>query len=160
MVKIVFLCLLLSCQHAGGSGGNPRQLMLSVVEQREVENESEIPWADRRVLFSMVNNTSKRVVIPGNKTSHGFFPAGYLVRFDRKKKKWLTPSGSSSRLIFSEIAESQADRYVLEPGQSLRFYDVAQSLYVGDRFQKVVYVFLGRGEREPQIIKSEAFILR
>lgn len=160
MIKIICLCLLLGCQQAGNSGDNSHQLMLSVVEQRKVLNESEIPGADRRILFRIVNNTDKPVIIPGSKTSHGFFPTGYLVRFDKKKKKWVTPSGNSSQLVFSEVAESQADRHVLAPGKSLKFYDTAQSLYVGNHFQKVVYVFWEKQESDPQIIKSEAFVLR
>jgi hypothetical protein len=156
----MFFCLLISCQPATSNDSRRKQVELTVIGQQKVENESEIPWADRRIMFRMVNNSSKPVILPGSNTSDGFFPTGYLVRFDKRKKEWLTPSGSSSHLTFNEIAETQTDRYVLDPGKALNFYDTGESIHVGERFKKVVYIFVGKESGKPQIIQSETFILQ
>jgi hypothetical protein len=159
MMIQIFLCLLLSIQSVSGGIGSDKPI-LSVVEQQKVQSEGDLPHADRRIIFRLVNNTNRLMIIPGNKTGDGFFPTGYLTRFDKKKKKWLTPSGSSSNLEFSKISESQPDRYMLEPGKSIDFYDIAESLYVGERFQKVVFIFFGEEKEEPQLIKSMMFVLK
>ena len=160
MINIVILLFLSSFQLTANSGENPRQVRLSIVGQKTVQNESEIPWADRRIMFRIVNSTEKLVILPGSQTGDGFFPTGYLVRFDGKRKDWLTPSGSRSKLAFRSIANTQGDRVMLKPGESLEFYDMAESLYSGDRFRKLVYVFLGSENGDPQVVQSETFILK
>ena len=160
MINVVILLLLSSFQLTANSGESTRQVRLSIVGQKTVKNESEIPWADRRIMFRIINSTEKSVILPGSQTGDGFFPTGYLVRFDRKRKDWLTPSGSRSKLAFRSVANTQADRYMLKPGESLEFYDMAESIYAGDRFRKLVYVFLGTENGDPQVVQSETFVLK
>jgi hypothetical protein len=157
---LAILSLLLSSQLSSNAGDFTRQLKLSILGQKTVQNESEIPWADRRIMFRMVNGTGKLVILPGSKTGSGFFPTGYLVRFDRKKKAWLNPSGSRSQLAYTSVANTQTDRYELKPGESLEFYDMAESIHAGDRFRKLVYVFVEKENSDPQVIQSETFVLR
>jgi len=159
MINLVILSMLLSCQLPANTSQMTSQLRISIVGQKTVRNESEIPWADRRIMFRIVNGTDKAVVLPGSKTGDGFFPTGYLVRFDRKKKQWLSPSNSRAKLVYRSVANSQTDRYVLKPGESLDFYDMAESVHAGDRFRKLVYVFFEKESGDPHVVKSEAFVL-
>lgn len=131
----------------------------SAVKQGRVEGQSCVPLFSRQITFRVKNQSDKTIYIRGLKTKFGHHPRGYLIRLDREKNQWLNPEGTTSHRPYKEIGVRAQDVYVLPPGRSMTFNNLAEEMYLGSRLKRVIYVSLGRDE-EPQMITSEEFILR
>ena len=130
----------------------------SAIMQRKVKP-SHNPFADRQITFRVTNRSNKPMLLPGFKSKFGYFPLGYLIRLDRDKNQWVNPEGNSSHRRFKEVEQEAPDVYVLQPGKSMTFTDVAERFYIGYRFKRGIYISFSRDD-EPQLVTSEEFILR
>jgi hypothetical protein len=131
----------------------------SAVTQGKVKDQSCIPLFSRQITFRVKNQSNKTIYIHGLKTKSGYYPLGYLIRLDREKNQWLNPEGKTSHRPYKEMGINTPDVYVLPPGRSMTFNNMAEEIYLGSRVKRVSYISLSRDE-EPQMIMSEAFTLR
>ena len=138
----------------------------SAVKQGKVEiDQGCLPLYSRQITFRVKNQSDKTIYIHGLKTN-GHYPLGYLIRLDRENNQWLNPEGNTSYRTYSDIRGfiykeigGQIDVYVLPPGRSMTFKNLAEDIYVGSRVKRLLYISFSRDE-EPQMITSEELFLR
>lgn len=139
----------------------------SAVKQGQVEEEEGcVPLFSRQITFRVKNQSDKTIYIHGLKTN-GYYPMGYLIRLDREKNQWLNPEGNSSLrpysdlrgFIYKQMGARALDFYVLRPGRSMTFKNLAEEIYLGSQVKRVIYISSSRDE-EPRMVTSEEFILR
>jgi hypothetical protein len=141
-------------------GKRPRGVIVNVIKQQTVKVETDIPGANRQITFSIENNTDTVIVIPGFRSTAGFFPAGVFVKYDRRRHMWESPFKDNRIPPFAEMSELFPDKYVLSPGAVLTFYDMAQLLDRGLKCRRTIYVFTSSLASEPTMLRSDVFILR
>jgi hypothetical protein len=135
----------------------------SAVKQGPVKNPGCIPLFSRQITFRVKNQSDKTIYIYGQK-SDDYYPLGYLIRLDREKNQWLNPVYNLSPRPYKDFM-SQApvayvpDVYVLPPGRSMKFKDLAKETDLGSQVKRFIYISFSRDE-EPQIMTSEEFTLR
>ncbi|HEX8844681.1 MAG TPA: hypothetical protein VF791_08565 [Pyrinomonadaceae bacterium] len=136
----------------------------SAVKQGKVElDQGCFDFYSRQITFRVKNRSDKAIYIHGLKTNR-YYPLGYLIRLDREKNQWLNPEGNTPPRPYKEFmtpvrALYVPDVYVLPPGRSMTFKDLAKEIYLGNRVKRVIYISFSRDE-EPQMIMSEEFTLR
>ena len=136
----------------------------SAVKQGKVEiDQGCFDFYSRQITFRVKNQSDKTLYIYGLKTK-GYYPLGYLIRLDREKNQWLNPEYNISPRPYKEfMAQAPVvyvpDVYVLPPGRSMKFNDLAKETYLGSRVKRVIYISFSQDE-EPQMIMSEEFTLR
>lgn len=131
----------------------------SAVKQGKVEDQGCVPLFSRQITFRIKNQSNKTIYIHGLKMKSGYYPLGYLIRLDREKNQWLNPEGNTSHRPYKEIGVHAPDVYVLPPGRSMTFNNLAEEIYLGSRVKQVSYISLSQNE-EPRMVTSEEFILR
>jgi hypothetical protein len=135
----------------------------SAVKQGKVEHDQGcFDFYSRQITFRVKNQSDKTIYIYGLKTN-SYYPLGYLIRLDREKNQWLNPEYNISPRPYKEfMAQAPVvyvpDVYVLPPGRSMKFNDLAKEIYLGSRVKRLIYISFSRDE-EPQMIISEEFIL-
>jgi hypothetical protein len=133
----------------------------SAVKQGKVEmDQGCFDFYSRQITFRVKNQSDKPIYIYGRKSDR-YYPLGYLIQLDREKNQWLNPEYNISPRPYKEFMAQApvADVYVLPPGKSMKFYDLAKKMYLGNGVKRVIYISFSRDE-EPQMITSEEFILR
>ena len=136
----------------------------SAVKQGKVEHDQGcFDFYSRQITFRVKNQSDKTIYIHGVKNDD-YLPFGYLIRLDSEKNQWLNPEGIGAPRPFREFmtpvrALYVPDVYVLPPGRSMKFKDLAKEIYLGSRVKRLIYISVSRDE-EPQMITSEEFILR
>jgi len=133
----------------------------SAVKQGPIKDPGCIPLFSRQITFRVKNQSDKTIYIYGMKTSRDY-PLGYLIRLDREKNQWLNPEYNISPRPYKEFMAQAVyvpDVYVLPPGRSVKFNDLAKKMYLGSRVKRFIYISFSRDE-EPQMITSEEFTLR
>jgi len=136
----------------------------SAVKQGKVEmDQGCFDFYSRQITFRVKNQSDKTIYIYGQK-SHRYYPLGQLIRLDREKNQWLNPKVTAPPVPYKEFialapVEFVPDIYVLRPGKSMKFYDLAEGTFLGNRVKRLIYISFGRDE-EPQLMTSEEFTLR
>lgn len=131
----------------------------SAVKQGKPVDQGCVPLYSRQITFRIKNQSNKTIYIHGLKTKPGFYPLGYLIRLMREENQWLDTQGNTSPRPYKEGGITTPDVYVLPPGRSMTFNNLAEEIYLGSRVKRVIYISFSRDE-EPQTIMSEEFILR
>lgn len=137
----------------------------SAVKQGPIKDPGCIPLFSRQISFRVKNRSDKTLYIYGRETNR-YYPLGSLIRLDGEKDQWLDSEGNTSHLPYSDIRGliykqmgGHIDVYVLPPGRSMKFNDLAKETYLGSRVKRVIYISFSPDE-EPQTIMSEEFTLR
>jgi hypothetical protein len=145
------------------SGTCPKQdlpsLRISVVSQRVFRNRGHHPENNRRVVFRMVNESRKPVIIYGFRYQGGFDPTGYLIALDKSTGEWAYPTGDNCPIGWNEESREFKSTYVLLPGKSLNFDAEMSVLETGEQFKRTVYASFSRND-EPCEVQSEEFALK
>ena len=137
----------------------------SAVKQGKVEwDQGCIPLHSRQITFRVKNRSDKTIYIRGLKAEPGRHPFGYLIRFDSEKNQWLNYEGNTLHRSFKEFMSPvrvfyEPEIYVLPPGKSITFDDLAQDSYLGSRLKRGIFISFSPNE-EPLMVTSEEFILR
>ena len=131
----------------------------SAVNQLKVENRGQTPLADRQITFRVRNRSRKALYIHGLKNDSGYSPFGYLIRLDKEERQWVKPEGEASRSPFAAAEGHVPDVYLLRPGRSMTFNQLAEEFYFGSRVKRGIYISFSRDE-EPWMVTSEEFVLR
>lgn len=136
----------------------------SAVKQGKVEfDQGCFDFYSREITFRVKNQSDKTIYIHGLKFDD-YLPFGYLLRLDTEKNQWLNPEINAPPRPFKEFmtpveTHYVPEVYVLPPGKSMKFKDLAPKIYLGSRVKRLIYISFSRDE-EPQMITSEEFILR
>jgi hypothetical protein len=134
----------------------------SAVKQGKVEiDQGCFDFYSRQITFRVKNQSDKTLYIYGWKTNR-YYPLGYLIRLDSEKNQWLNPEYNISPRPYKEFmaqAPYVPDVYVLPPGKSMKFNDLAIKMYLGSQVKRFIYISFSRDE-EPQMMTSEEFTLR
>jgi hypothetical protein len=136
----------------------------AAVKQGKVEiDQGCFDFYSRQISFRVKNRSDKTIYIYGSKTNR-YYPFGNLIRLDSEKNQWVNSLGNASHLSYKEFMAGAPvgdvpDVYVLPPGKSMKFYDLAEAKFLGSRVKRVTYISLGQNE-EPQLMTSEEFTLR
>ena len=134
-------------------------LRISAVSQKVFRNRGHHPENNRRVIFRMVNESKKPVIIYGFRYEDGFDPTGYLIAQDKSTGGWAYPTGDNRPISWSERSKEFKSRFILPSGKSLTFDAEMSALEAGGRFKRTVYASYDENN-EPCEVQSEAFILR
>ena len=132
---------------------------VSIVRQQKFRNTGHHPENNRRVIFRMVNESTKPVIVYGFQYGSGFDPTGYLIALDKSNGEWAYPTGNNRPVSWSEKSSEFKDRSILQPGKSMTFDAEMSQLEVGGHFKRTAYVAFSDGD-EPCEIRSEEFILK
>ena len=145
------------------SGACPKQdlpsLRISVVSQKVFRNRGHHPENNRRVIFRMVNESGKSVIVYGFRYEGGFDPTGYLIALDKSTGEWAYPTGDNRPISWSEQSREFKSTQVLSPGKSLTFDAEMSVLEAGGSFKRTVYASFRRND-EPCEVRSEEFVLK
>src|SRR5215211_1683443 len=121
------------------SGACPEQdrpsLRISAVSQRIFRNRGHHPENNRRVVFRMVNESKKPVIVYGFRYEGGFDPTGYLITLDKSTGGWAYPTSDNRAISWSERSREFKSTYVLLPGKSLTFDAEMSVLEAGGYFK-------------------------
>ena len=136
----------------------------SAVKQGPVKDQGCIPLHSRQITFRVKNRSDKTIYISGLKAEPGRHPFGYLIRFDSEKNQWLNHEGNIPHRSFKEFMSPvgvfyEPEVYVLPPGKSITFDDLAQESHLGSRLKRGIFISFSQNE-EPLMVTSEEFILR
>jgi hypothetical protein len=137
----------------------------SAVKQGPIKDPGCIPLFSREMTFRVKNRSDKTLYIYGQE-SIGYYPFGSLIRLDPEKNQWLDSQGNIPYRPYSDIRGYiskeigwQIDVYVLPPGSSMTFREVAEEMYLDSRVKRGIYISFSPDE-EPQMMMSEEFTLR
>jgi hypothetical protein len=157
----LLLSLFLLCYQAGDLQTSKMSAVdFSAVKQGMIEEDQGcIPLFSRQITFWIKNRSTKTIYIHGLKMKPGYYPLGYLIRLVKEENQWVDIQGNTSHRPYKEIVVHAPDVYVLRPGRSMTFKNLAEEIYLGSRVKRVSYISFSRDE-EPQIIMSEEFTLR
>lgn len=159
-MMILLSTLLLFYQVSDWQSAKVMTVNFSAIKQGKVEEDQGcVPLYSRQIKFRIENQSNQPVYIHGLKTPNGFYPLGYLIRHVEEKNQWLNPNGNTKAQLYKEVEYPAPDVYVLKPGKSMKFNNLAEEMYIGGRLKRVIYISLSR-DQEPQVITSEEFILR
>lgn len=117
-----------------------------------------------QITFRVKNRSDKTIYIRGLKAEPGRHPFGYLIRFDGEKGRWLNTEGDALHRAFKEFMspvriDHEQEVYVLPPGKSITFDDLAKRSLLGSRLKRGIFISFGQNE-EPLMVTSEEFIVR
>lgn len=130
-----------------------------VVSQRKFNNRGHHPWNNRKVIFKMVNESTKSVTVYGTRFDDGFEPTGYIITFDANTGQWVYPNSDNSPIAWSNRSEFDREKFVLLPGKSLAFEAEMSRAEAGVRFKRTAYISFKEGE-EPIEIRGDEFVLK
>lgn len=135
----------------------------SAVEQGPIKDPGCFDFYSRQITYRIKNRSDKTLYIYGMKTSRDY-PLGFLIRLDREKNQWLNPEYHNSPRPYKEFMAQASvayvpDVYVLPPGRSVKFTELAKKKELGSGLKRFIYISFSPDE-EPQIITSEEFTLR
>jgi|GEM_PF-4894039 len=133
-------------------------VVFTAVKQRPAGDQGCVPLFSRRITFRIKNRSDKTVYIHGLRTPAGYYPSGQLLRHVGEHNRWVGPGGDASQHPYKG-GPGAADVYVLPPGKSMEFNNMAEEVYVGNRVKRGIYISFGRGG-EPRMLLSEEFLLR
>jgi hypothetical protein len=137
----------------------------SAVKQGKVEwDQGCFDFYAGQITFRVKNRSDKTVYIRGMQSDSGRHPFGYLVRFDSEKNQWLNTEGNTLHRSFKEFMspariDYEPEVYVLPPGKSMTFVDLAKKSLLGSRLKRGIFISFNQNE-EPLMVTSEEFILR
>jgi hypothetical protein len=158
MKLLLVLLILFNCHTCYAVVGGI-DVRILVIKQQAFRNRGHHPENNRRVVFRLVNKTSKPVIVYGIKYDDSFDPAGYLVEFSESKNEWVYPNGETSEPSFSGVSSIEKEKYTMKAGRAIEFTAEMSSIQSGKRFRRTAYVVFNDGE-PPMEIKSDTFILR
>ena len=145
------------------SGTCPEQdrpsLRISAVSQRVFRNRGHHPENNRRVVFRMVNESKRPMIVYGFRYEDGFDPTGYLIALDKGTGGWAYPTRDNRPIGWSARSSEFKSTYVLLPGKSLTFDAEMSVLEAGGHFKRTVYASFSRDD-EPCEIQSGEFVLK
>src|SRR5690349_4919307 len=99
----VIAALLLMLGHGPTTHNQIRPpVRIFAVGQRKFSNRGHYPDNNRRVVFKMINDSSKPVVVYGFQGDPEFLPAGYLISFDGKTGEWVYPNPQNAATPLKE----------------------------------------------------------
>jgi hypothetical protein len=137
----------------------------SAVKQGPVEwDQGCFDFYSGQITFRVKNRSDKTIYIRGLRAEPGRHPFGYLIRFDSEKDQWLNTEGGALHRTFKEFmtpvrSDDEMEVYVLPPGKSMTFIDLAKKSHLGSRFKRGIFISFSQNE-EPLLVTSEEFIVR
>jgi hypothetical protein len=143
--------------NAGAEQRTP--LKISVISQKRVMGKSDNPFANRSITFEVTNHTKDTIYVHGFNSTFGFFPTGFLSHFDIEKKLWVRPDGEARFPTYEEVENKPTDIYRLRPNESMRFTDLTEEFYVGNKFRRIFFVSTG-SKGKAEVITSPEFVLK
>lgn len=129
------------------------------VSQQKFKNRGHYPDNNRRVVFKLVNDSSKPVIVYGFQGEAEFDPIGYLISFDEKLREWVYPNPENAATPWSERSDLDKQKHILLPGKSITFEAEMSRAEVGMRFKMTAYVSFKEYE-DPIEIRGEEFVLK
>ncbi len=91
---------------------------VSVVSQKKFRNRGHHPENNRKVVFRLVNESAKPVIIYGFKYDSGFDPTGYLMILNNSRGEWEYPNPSNRPNTWSEFSPEFKDKRILKSGEA------------------------------------------
>jgi hypothetical protein len=132
--------------------------VFSAIKQGPIKEPGCIPLFSREMTFKIKNRSDKAIYIHGVQTERGYFPFGNLLRHLGQSDEWVDREGHSAPPD-KEVKFVADDVYVLPPGKSMKFNDVAEDVYIGGTVKRGIYVSYSPDEK-PRLLMSEEFVLR
>jgi len=130
-----------------------------VVRQQKFKNRGHYPWHNRRVIFKMVNESNKPVIVYGFQGQGEFDPIGYIIRLDESTGKWVYPNPDNAPMPWSARSDLDKHKYILPPGKFITFEAEMSRAEVSMHFKMTAYVSFKENE-EPIEIRGEEFVLK
>ncbi|MBA2647300.1 MAG: hypothetical protein H0U81_10940 [Pyrinomonadaceae bacterium] len=132
---------------------------ISAMSQTVFENRGHHPENNRRVVFRLINESSKPVIVYGFKFDGEFDPTGYMMSVYKENGEWEYPHPSNRPTEWGEVSPELKSKRVLKPGTAITFIAEMSIFEVGSRFRRTVY--LPFNERDvPCEIRGEEFVLK
>jgi len=153
----VFLCLF--NQAAIDRKQDQPSVRIFVVSQQKFKNRGHHPENNRRVIFKMINESNKPVIVYGLSFEGEFEPTGYIMDFDKSTGKWLYPTPDNRPITWNDISDLEKEKYILQPGKAIKFEAEMSLAEVGKHFRRIVFVSF-REREEPREIRGEEFVLK
>lgn len=130
-----------------------------VVKQQKFKNRGHYPDNNRRVIFKMVNESNKPVVVYGFRDEELFDPAGYIIELKRTTGEWVYPNPDNAPMPWADRSDLDKSKYRLLPGKSITFVAELSMIEVGRHFKRTVYASFKEDE-EPVEIRGQEFCLK
>jgi hypothetical protein len=156
MKKKIFLLLLLLIVSKTYSQ-TCKSPKFEIIGQRAVENIRGNIWANQEIEFRLTNLSECPIFVKGHKTQK-FYPIGFILEFDKKKKIWKSPFNNVIP-DFKDLGFSELDSYEIMPKQSLIFTNVIEDSALKIKYKKVIYVSFSTSESSPKSVESPIFFL-
>jgi len=158
-MKSLLILLLLLKQSGSCPPHELPSVRISAVSQTVFENRGHHPENNRRVVFRLVNESSKPVIVYGFKFDGEFDPAGHMMSVYKKNGEWEYPNPSNRPTPWSEVSPEFKSKRVLKPGKAITFIAEMSIFEVGSHFRRTAYVSFN--ERDiPCEVRGEEFVLK
>ena len=130
-----------------------------VVSQTVFENRGHYPMNNRRVVFRLVNESSKPVIVYGFKYDEEFDPTGYMMSMYKENGEWKYPNTSNRPTAWGDVSPEFKSKRALKPGKAITFIAEMSAFEVGSRFRRTAYVSYNKKDI-PCEVRGEDFVLK
>ena len=158
-MKLLLILLMLFNQSGSCLKQDTPSVRVSVVSQKKFQNRGHHPWNNRKVIFRVVNTSSRSVVIYGFKYDDEFDPTGYMLILNRSKNEWEYPNPANAPTMWKDVSSMFKDKCILKPGESITIDAEMSEFEVDSHFRRTVYGSYNEND-EPCEVRGEEFVLK
>jgi hypothetical protein len=158
-MRLFLIALMIFNQDSPCSRQDLPSVRIFVISQKKFRNRGHHPENNRKVIFRVMNGSTKPVIIYGFKYDGDFFPTGYMMVLTRDKNEWRYPNPSNSPTDWSDIPGAEKDKRILRPGESIKVDAEMSEFEAGSRFRRTVYATYNENG-VPCEVRGEEFVLK